>query len=186
MKYYLAGGLLVGTQADAKKADPNFVEHHVPDDKEGRMEYVNGLLRKIAELETSPAPAQPPAPTAQPQEGGRAPAMADEQRARFESLARRLGWIPKSEAPAPAAPKFDAPADLAEAIIDAPADQMPRILSTAIGRLGEIGTSHGWAAFGKDVYAWTPASKAVEQGLGMLMLAAVRQIGKSSDEPPVS
>lgn len=49
MKYYLCatpeGPQLAATQAKAKALDPQFVEHHVPDDKDARMDYINKLLR---------------------------------------------------------------------------------------------------------------------------------------------
>lgn len=57
MKYYLckpADGppRLENTQADAKAVDPKFVQHDVPDDKEGRRVYVNALLAKAHGAET--------------------------------------------------------------------------------------------------------------------------------------
>jgi hypothetical protein len=49
MKYYeihVDGVMqLVGTQAEVKALKQPIVEHHIPDDKDSRMEYVNKLLR---------------------------------------------------------------------------------------------------------------------------------------------
>lgn len=58
MKYYLCKPAegpprLENTQADAKAVDPKFVEHHVPDGKDERRDYVNALL---AEAHPTTAP----------------------------------------------------------------------------------------------------------------------------------
>ena len=48
MNFYMCqtaqGPRLAGTQADARALDKGFKEHVVPDDKAGRMAYVNALL----------------------------------------------------------------------------------------------------------------------------------------------
>lgn len=64
MKYYLANGQYVGTQADAKKLDPNFQTVEVPQDKEGLMGYLNSLVSYQAEIEVAPdeSPPLPPEP----------------------------------------------------------------------------------------------------------------------------
>lgn len=41
MKLYLANGIYVGTQAEAKKLDKNFTPVEVPTDKEGLIAYLN-------------------------------------------------------------------------------------------------------------------------------------------------
>lgn len=41
MKLYLANGLYVGTQAEAKKLDRDFTQVEVPTDKEGLINYLN-------------------------------------------------------------------------------------------------------------------------------------------------
>lgn len=41
MKLYLANTVFYGTQAEAKKADKNFVQVEVPTDKEGLIGYLN-------------------------------------------------------------------------------------------------------------------------------------------------
>ena len=45
MIFYLAGGKLAPTQAEAKAIDPNFVQHDVPTDKPGLMAYINNLMQ---------------------------------------------------------------------------------------------------------------------------------------------
>lgn len=63
MKLYIANGTYVGTQADAKKLDKDFIPTEVPVDKEGLISYLNeygrfnrATGRSDAEIET---PAEP-------------------------------------------------------------------------------------------------------------------------------
>jgi hypothetical protein len=57
MKLYLANGRYVGTQAEARRADRNFVPVVVPVDKDGLIAYLNGLARAPAPCSTAaPSP----------------------------------------------------------------------------------------------------------------------------------
>lgn len=48
MKFYFCNKKqLVGTQAEAKKLDPDYTETEVPTDKQGLMDYINDLLALI-------------------------------------------------------------------------------------------------------------------------------------------
>lgn len=63
MIFYLCNGnQLVGTQADAKPLDPDFVQIDVPTDKAGLMAYINTLLtdREVSAPEPPTEPAELP------------------------------------------------------------------------------------------------------------------------------
>lgn len=158
----------IGTETEAKKLKKPYEKRDVPIVKAKMIDYLN----------------------AEEEERERALAAAFEE-GRQAGLAEASGE-PVPEAPVkktPAAPKPSATnagerRSLVEQILESEKEQMPQILSAAIGRLGEIAGSHGWAAFGKDVYSWTPGARHVEQGLGMLMLAAFNNFGMNTDQKP--
>jgi hypothetical protein len=190
MKLYLSlARIWTGTQADAKAAQggPGFETIEVPTSKPELIQWLNerwaafsapgqpvmirgqdGAVQPLTIPETTPEPR--PAPELDPSK------MRAAQLERFESVARKLGWTPPGEQPT--ASKRDLGAEILE--LDAAA--LPAILSAAIGRLGEIAGTNGWGAFAKHVYSWTPGSRSVEQGLGMLMLAAMEQMTAKTSE----
>ncbi|MCG7348862.1 hypothetical protein [Sphingomonas sp. ACRSK] len=183
MKLYRSlGRIWSGTQADAKTAQggADYEAIEVPTDKPSLIEWLNKfdvrpgeaskdqmLVGHPDEPETAEAPA--PAPPEPP--------MRETQMARFEALARKLGWTPPGGAVA--VPEAST-RDLSAEILELDPKKLAPVLSAAIGRLGEVADNHGWAVFGKNVYSWTAGSKSVEQGLGMLFLAALDQIGDKS------
>lgn len=67
MKLYIANGRYIGTQADAKKLDKDFEQVEVPTDKEGLLDYLNGLSRDVSgpadEYTTIVERQDPPVPT---------------------------------------------------------------------------------------------------------------------------
>lgn len=88
----------------------------------------------------------------------------------------------ETEAPAAAAVTREArpdgePLEIDYQVMELDHKMLIRVLSAAIGRLGELAGTRGWAAFAKDVYGWSPSARNVEQGLGMLMLAAFDSFG---------
>lgn len=150
----------VGTQAEAKAEKTAFEVVDVPVVKADLIQYLNDAeARHEQEMQ----------------------ALRDEIAALTPSDAAVL---PEDETdiapPAPAAAK-PITGDLVEQVMDLDQRTLVRVLGAAIGRLGEIAGIHGWAAFAKDIYAWSPASRNVEQGLGMLMLAAFDSFGMKGD-----
>ena len=130
MKFYMAAGRLAGTQADAKDRDPKFVQHDVPTDKEGLMEYVNGLLDQIASLRHKQTIDEALGPVAQPE-------------------------VSTPPPPPPAAPNTDAAASqkrqlaqalrgmeveaIEERILDLKGPAFGRIMAASVERLGALG-----------------------------------------------
>ncbi len=174
MKFYMAAGRLVGTQAEAKDLDRNFEQHDVPTDKDGLMAYVNDLLERIdqasggaqpegavvtPELEPASAPELAPPPPRAPQ-----PDEADTRR----KLALALRGM-----------EADA---VEEKILEAKGPVFGRFMSAAIGRLGELGRDgfdayNATRAHGGDAEAsvgvkrsarWIPGSD--ERGLRYLTI----------------
>ncbi|SFJ48578.1 hypothetical protein SAMN03159338_1527 [Sphingomonas sp. NFR04] len=181
MKLYLSlSRIWSGTQADAKAAQggAGFETIEVPTNKPELIQWLNDRWSSFAvgpttEESAPPSPAIEEAPrTTEPDPSK----MRAAQLERFESVARKLGWTPPGEQPT--APKRDLGAEILELDVAA----LPAILSAAIGRLGEIAGTNGWGAFAKHVYSWTPGSRSVEQGLGMLMLAAMEQMTAKTAE----
>lgn len=170
----------VGTQTEAKSLKEPFEVIDVPTDKQGLMEYLN-RIEEGRENAASPAPADPAPET--PTIATSPEQMRPSQLERFEAVARRLGWTPPGEAPPPtpaAAPTVSL--DSVEALIDEIAgNDLIRILSASISRLGEVAGIKGWAAFAKNTYAWSAGAKSTEQGLGMLMLAAFDNFGLKTE-----
>lgn len=56
MKLYIAAGVYVGTQAEAKKLDRDFTPVEVPTDKEGLIAYLNEVASAKAVAEYSAPP----------------------------------------------------------------------------------------------------------------------------------
>lgn len=180
MKLYRSkGSIWTGTQADAKAAQggTDFEAIEVPVDKPSLIAWLNANVSAPTGAETipeTPAAPEPETPTisTNPEQ------MRPSQMERFEAVARKLGWSPPGTEPetpaAPAAPKVP----LYEQILDLTPKELAPVLSAAIGRLGEVAGNNGWGVFAKDVYSWTPGARSVEQGLGMLMLAAFDQLGE--------
>lgn len=164
----------IGTETDARKARKRFEKRVVPTVKVELIAYLNE----------------------QEEDRDRAVQQAFEE-GRQAGLAESGGTVPDADAsedvtaaPIPTATaiaplRTSGPAsasDLVEHILDLPADKLPAVLSAAIGRLGEVAGNNGWGAFGKTVYGWTPGARSVEQGLGMLMLAAFDSFGMREPE----
>ena len=188
MKLYRSkGSIWTGTQADAKAAQGgnDYESIEVPTDKPSLLAWLNEF-----DVRPGAAPVRDQAPAPEPVEAPPAPEqeqpaeidptkMRPSQLERFEALARKLGWTPPGEAVAVAeASTRDLPAE----ILELDPKKLAPVLSAAIGRLGEVAGNHGWAVFGKNVYGWTAGSKSVEQGLGMLFLAALDHLGEKSQQ----
>lgn len=196
MKLYRSkGSIWTGTQADAKAAQggTDYETIEVPTDKPSLLTWLNefdvrpgersgpimiqdaaGNARPLVIPETEPEEA--PAPPAEIDASKMRPAQME----RFEALAKKLGWTPPGEQSA--APKAISVDDVEEMIFEVEGNNLIRILSSAVSRLGEVAGTRGWAAFAKNTYAWTAGAKNVEQGLGMLMLAAFDCFGMKSEK----
>lgn len=189
MKLYLSKGRIwTGTQADAKAAQggTDYESIEVPTSKPELIVWLNEQWAKLLDRD-APTETVTIATADMRADKGGAPSISHEvpvnpepavptreaQVARFEAVARKMGWVPKAEAPTPSK------RDLAEEITGLEGQALYNALSAAIGRLGETAGVHGWAAFSKNIYSWTPSSKSVEQGLGMLMLASLNNLGLS-------
>lgn len=184
MKLYLSQGRTwTGTQSDAKHAQGgnDYETIEVPTDKPSLLAWLNARWEAFAGVQPRREDA---APAAEPVEEAPAPPADSEQpqmRAaqmeRFEALARKLGWSPPGEAAT--STTLD---DVEEMIASAEGNDLIRLVSASVSRLGTFAGLRGWAAFAKNVYAWSPGSKATEQGLGMLMLAALNHLGEKSEQ----
>lgn len=157
----------VGTQTEAKAEKSAFEVVDVPTIKPELIEYLNARE-------------------------ARAEAELQELRDEIEALRARVADAeadqeahePEEVTTPTAVPVAGSRFDLVEAVLDLDAARLAPVLSAAIGRLGEIGGIHGWAAFGKSTYAWSPGAKSVEQGMGMLMLAAFDTFATQTAEKP--
>lgn len=185
MKLYLSrGSIWTGTQADAKAAQggTDYQTIEVPDAKPERIKWLNEQWARFADAppvtiaEPAPEVEEAPAPPAEIDASKMRPAQME----RFEALAKKLGWTPPGEQSA--APKTISVDDVEEMIFEVEGNNLIRILSSAVSRLGEVAGTRGWAAFAKNTYAWTAGAKNVEQGLGMLMLAAFDCFGMKSEK----
>lgn len=185
MKLYRSKGeIWTGTQADAKAAQggTDYETIEVPTDKPNLIRWLNEQEAAHAanptRLVEAPAvePEEPPTPPAEID----ATKMRPAQMERFEALAKKLGYTPPGEQlPAPKTISVD---DVEDMIFEVEGNNLIRILSSAVSRLGEVAGTRGWAAFAKNTYAWTAGAKNVEQGLGMLMLAAFDCFGMKSEK----
>ena len=186
MKLYLSrGSIWTGTQADAKAAQggTDYQTIEVPDAKPERIKWLNEQWARFADappvaiaVEPEPEVEEPPAPPTEIDASKMRPAQME----RFEALATKLGWAPPGEKSA--APKTISVDDVEEMIFEVEGNNLIRILSSAVSRLGEVAGTRGWAAFAKNTYAWTAGAKNLEQGLGMLMLAAFDCFGMKSEK----
>jgi len=160
----------IGTETEAKKLRKRFEKRDVPTLKPKLIEYLNAQEedRERALLTSF--------------EEGRQAGLAEAGGAGAgdEPAAETVAAPPIPVQPPPAAPSGGA--TLVEQILDLGPDQLPQVLSAAIGRLGEVAGTNGWGVFGKSVYGWTPGARSVEQGLGMLMLAAFDSFGMAPPE----
>ena len=165
-------GRFVGTQTEAKAEKVAFEVEDVPNVKADLIAYLNAREerheRELEELRTRVEPDQ----TSDDEE-----AAPDE---RVEKVAVRTA------VETPAATREAMPLtndDIVEQVMEMDKTPLVRVLGAAIARLAEIAGTHGWAAFAKDVYAWSPGARNVEQGLGMLMLAAFDSFGMDAKGP---
>lgn len=155
----------IGTQTEAKAEKTPFEMREVPTVKAELIDYLNGV--EIAhEAELAALRTEIETLRDGPAEHGDAE----------DAVETDVG----TPAVVTAAPS----GDLIEQIMDLPPARLPAVLSVAIGRLGEIAGNRGWAAFAKDAYAWSPGARNVEQGLGMLMLAAFDTMGIDTKAKP--
>jgi hypothetical protein len=173
MKFYMAAGRLAGTQAEAKERDPKFVQHDVPTDKDGLMEYVNGLLDKIASLRNAqpieeaprppvvqPAAAPPPPPAA--------PAPSTDHAAMRRKLAQELRGM-ETEA-------------IEERILSLKGNEFARVFCAGVERFGNLGKD----AFQnvRGFLEMTPAMHpAYLDGLRMLSLMQIEALGEPKRNP---
>ena len=192
--YELPDGTLVRTQGEIPKG-VSASKVMIPVDSQGLIDHINSIIRRErAQVATATPPSAPEKSAEQLEEeaavAARRPQMSDEQRERFEALARRMGWSPpgaKAPAPVAAPPPPPVETDAVEQIMNAEGKPLLRMVEAAIGRFGEVAGVHGWAAFTKDVYSWTPSARAIEQGMGMLTLAAFSKMGMvAAPTEPVS
>lgn len=165
----------IGTETEARKLKKPFEKRDVPVKKAELIAYLN-----TEQEERDQAIA---AAFEEGRQAGLAEALGSSQEARQDAEA------PIPESPPEIKAKKVVPTaqdrkSIVEQILDLNQEQLPQVLSAAIGRLGEVAGSKGWAVFGKSVYSWTPGSRSVEQGLGMLMLAAFNNFGMKADEKP--
>lgn len=156
----------IGTETEARKLRKRFEKRDVPTLKPKLIEYLN----------------------AQEEEREAAVAAAFEE-GRRAGLAGHAGTasddgVPEASAAPPQAHPSSDGRSLVEQVMDLPAAQLPAVLSAAIGRLGEVAGNNGWGAFAKNVYSWSPGARSVEQGLGMLMLAAFDSFGMTGPDKP--
>ena len=167
----------VGTQTEARQARLDFETVEVPIVKADLIAYLNGVEeRHEAELAALRA-----------ETSGRLAidvAAEDDDPTAPPASTRPAGpATPMDPTATPDTPGIDA---IEDAIMDMAPQPLGRVLSVAVGRLGEVAGTHGWAAFGKTTYGWTPGARNVEQGLGMLMLAAMETLHprtKEADRP---
>lgn len=208
MKLYRSQGRVwTGTQADAKAAQggADFETIEVPVDKPSLIKWLNEFdvrpfdrYNHDANVNQSTAPASfamsgVAAPSSLPSAAPNLssvgvtpvdpePVMREAQKARFEALARKMGWTPPDEVgEAPASP----PAivlDLESEIHKLDKKPLIRALTAGMSRLNEIAGINGWAAFARDVYSWSPHAKSVERGLGMLMMAGLMTVGEKTQQ----
>lgn len=155
----------VGTETEARKARKTFEKRSVPTVKADLIAFLNALED---ERETAVAAAR---------EEGRLEGLAQAGANAPEDAPPAPRDTQPTREPAPAGTTAGGVSTLVERILELSAAELPGVLSAAIGRLGEVAGPHGWAAFGKTVYGWTPGARSVEQGLGMLMLAAFDSFG---------
>lgn len=150
----------VGTQADARSAKQDFETIEVPVVKKDLIDYLNAVEeRHAAEIEALKSE------TVQDDAG-------DDEIIAIPSD----DDMPRLHEPVPRAAMIETIAHLGT-------KEIVPVLSAAIERMTEVAGSHGWAAFSKYVYAWTPAARSTEQGLGMLMLAAFDAMGVRNAVP---
>lgn len=110
--YKLADGTLVGTQAEARKSGQKWEAHAVPTDKQGLLDYLNGL-----------------------NSGQKRPASDD---SRGGALGQPTQLAPTALKTAPAA-EPSATLPTIEAIQNAPVDEATHILEAALERFAELG-----------------------------------------------
>jgi hypothetical protein len=145
----------VGTQTEAKAEKAAFEVEEVPVVKADLIAYLNAREeRHEAEVKAL--------------------------RTRIDELEGDGGAEAAVDAAQPMAP-IPANGDLVDQVLELDERTLVRVLGAAIGRLGEVAGTRGWSAFAKDTYGWTPAARSVEQGLGMLMLAAFDSFGMDPD-----
>lgn len=95
MKLYIANGIYVGTQAEAKRLDKAFEQVEVPTDKEGLIAYLNSLIDARSdqcapdEFEAVVVRQDPPVP---PQPSYTAISIAIDEAWEGLALARRLHY----------------------------------------------------------------------------------------------
>ena len=156
--YRDAEGRFYPTQADARAVDKNFTQTDVPVSKPELLVFLNQMQELILSTEKV-------ADTVHE-------ALWEAEVALVEPVIERVVET--------------VPADLAGAVLELEGTSLIRVLSAAITRLGETAGFHGWAAFAKDVYRWTPAARSTEQGLGMLMLSALGILDKGAEPAAVT
>ena len=167
----------VGTQGEAKALKVRFEVVDVPTDKSGLMDYLNQIEEANERaarpappaqneetvpqaVEATEAPVEPPTRTGTPTE-------------RLQAAARKMGWVPAAEAGA---------RNLTDEIMALEGAAVIPVLTASIERMAETAGNKGWAAFTKSVHAWTPGARSLEQGFGMLMIAAMKSFTKNQDD----
>lgn len=151
----------VGTQTEARTEKAAFEVRDVPTVKAELIDYLNA---REAEHEEELAALRAEIETLREEAGDAAETDTTIQ--------------PVQSAPTRPAQEQTSGTDIIEQILELDAGRLAPVLSAAIGRLGEVAGTKGWGVFGKSVYAWSPGARSVEQGLGMLMLAAFDNMGR--------
>lgn len=170
----------VATQTEARGIKMDFEVVDVPTVKKDLMDYLNGREEQYErDLAAAVAAARAEAIAA----AGSVEAGRDEQ---AENVEAKMGAPAVEETPpVPVTSAIGGGGgELADRIDALDKVALIPVLSAAIARLSEIAGVSGWAAFGKDLYAWTPSARGVERGLGMLMLAAFNRFGDDGREAP--
>ena len=165
--YRDAAGLYYPTQADARAVDKNFTQTDVPVSKPELLAFLNEQQQEINTLKDLLFGLEEAKKT-----------FDDE--VDVDQVAEMVGPVPELTTVAEILPPEPVkPSQSVEDMIsELTGQKLIRALSAAITRLGEVAGFHGWAAFAKDVYSWTPSARSTEQGLGMLMLAAFDSLDK--------
>jgi len=191
MKFYMAAGRLVGTQADAKKADPKFVEHDVPTIKEELMGYVNNLLEEIdrAKLPATVIEGEPTTAAQAPAAGVETPAEAPPPRTPLDEAEAKRKMVAMLQSM-----RVE---EIEDKIMESKGSAFARYLLAGIARLGELGAV-GWRDFqaqrqvcgekeadmtgkkGKNLRI----AHSDERGLRYLALAQVADLDKAAEPIP--
>lgn len=169
----------VGTQGEARAEKVPFEVVEFPDRK---SDVIDALNKREEEYE-----ARLSALTGSDDQSG-AEATADAETGAGEQTAETHEDAPATTSSGsgdgPPSGRMLTRAEVVEHVMELSVEHLPPVLSAAIGRLGEVAGNHGWGIFGKDVYSWSPGARNVEQGLGMLMLAAMETMTRDPKPKP--